>query len=135
VFASQASILKAIEKERLRQGISKAFLARRAGLPSQTVRRILVSDVRDLKLSTILKMAQAVSIRLVPKLVDDGLDENESKMVMTDVRRRLVAEKMVEGTDLDAGDVEHVLRNLEISPAERVRRSFERARGLRHKSA
>jgi len=44
------------------------------------------------------------------------------------VGRRRFAEEVARKYDVDAGDVEHVLSNLTLSPIERLRRSMTRAR-------
>ena len=44
------------------------------------------------------------------------------------VARRSLAEEIARKHSVDAGDVEHVLSNLTLSPIERLRRSLRRAR-------
>jgi len=59
---------------------------------------------------------------------------HEQKLVESDGRwgdriaRRRFAEEIARKHAVDAGDVEHVLANLTLSPIERLRKSIRRAR-------
>ncbi|HXU80434.1 MAG TPA: hypothetical protein VN914_03510 [Polyangia bacterium] len=44
------------------------------------------------------------------------------------IARRRFAEEVARKHDVDAGDVEHVLSNLTLSPIERLQKSIRRAR-------
>lgn len=60
----------------------------------------------------------------------------DSNVSLSDrIGRRRFAEDVAREYAVDAGDVEHVLSNLELQPLERLRKSMRRARlrGIAHK--
>jgi hypothetical protein len=61
--------------------------------------------------------------------LDDQSPPGQGDTTLTDrVSRRRIAEALAVKYHVDAGDVEHVLANLELPPIERLRRSLMRAR-------
>lgn len=57
-------ILGFIDQVRVDQDLSKAELARRAGLPPEAVRRLLTADHRNPTLDTILALSHALGVEL-----------------------------------------------------------------------
>jgi len=57
-----------------------------------------------------------------------GHTKRERRMLADRLLRRRRAERIAEAHTVDAGDVEHVLFNLSLSPWQRLARSFQRAR-------
>lgn len=58
------------------------------------------------------------------KTIDAGVPRAHRKLLMERIRRRSLAERLGKRTGLDAGDIEHALFNLTLSPDERLRRRF-----------
>jgi hypothetical protein len=56
------------------------------------------------------------------------IDAESREPVVDRVARRRFAEEIARKHGVDPGDVEHVLANLTLPPAERLRRSMRRAR-------
>jgi hypothetical protein len=61
-------------------------------------------------------------------LDDDSPVGQDDATASNRISRRRVAEAVALKYHVDAGDVEHVLANLELPPIERLRRSLMRAR-------
>jgi transcriptional regulator with XRE-family HTH domain len=121
-------LTKTLDEERKRQGISKAQLALRSQMQSSAVRKILGARSEDVKVSTLSKIAAALGAAITIEMVDQGLDDRQSADLMTRIKRRLAAEKIARRKSLDPGDVEHALRCLDLTPTQRLERSFRRAR-------
>lgn len=58
------AILGFIDETRSEQGISKAELARRAGLPEEAVRRLFTAEHRNPTLTTVLALGRALGVEL-----------------------------------------------------------------------
>lgn len=57
-------ILGFLDQKRVDQGISKAELARRAGLKAEAVRRLLTAEHQNPTLETILALSKALDVEL-----------------------------------------------------------------------
>jgi DNA-binding phage protein len=64
-IAATDSLVRALEERRLELGLSKAELARRADMRPEVVRRLLGSGSSNPTLSTIISLAEALSMDLV----------------------------------------------------------------------
>jgi transcriptional regulator with XRE-family HTH domain len=60
-------VVRALEEQRERQGITKAELARRAGLPPEAVRRLFSSMNANPTLGTVTALASALDVEIVLK--------------------------------------------------------------------
>jgi transcriptional regulator with XRE-family HTH domain len=118
-------VLKVLEDERARQGLSKAALASRAGLQRSEVSKLL-GGVDDVKLSTLLRLSAALGAELSLALVDEGMTKQEARACLDRLRRRHLAEDISRRRGHDAGDVEHALRFLDLTPTERLARGLGR---------
>lgn len=56
----------------------------------------------------------------------EGLTEEERELAMVRLARRIEAERIAKEFGVDAGDVDHVLFNLTLTPEERLTRGFRR---------
>ncbi len=117
-------LITEIERERQRQGMTKARLADKAGLQRSAVRKLLSNGLKDVRLSTLEKLTIALGARIAIELVDHGLDDNLSHHVMNRVKRRNDAEKIALRHGHDPGDVEHALRCLDMTPSERLSKAL-----------
>lgn len=63
-------ILGFLDQTRVDQGLSKAELARRAGLKAEAVRRLLTADHQNPTLGTVLALSKALDVELlkIPQL-------------------------------------------------------------------
>jgi transcriptional regulator with XRE-family HTH domain len=126
-------LLRELDQERERLKMTKAQLADRCGLAGISVRKIFTAEGADIKLSTIAKIADALGASLELRLVDHGVDEERAAHLVGRLSRRNLAEQVADRNSVDAGDVEHVLANLELTPTERLSRSLSRGRLKRHR--
>jgi transcriptional regulator with XRE-family HTH domain len=126
-------LVRELDRERKRLNMTKAQLAARCGLASISVRKIFTSEGADIKLSTVTKIAQALGASLELQRVDHGVDEERASHLIGRMSRRNFAEQIAARSSVDAGDVEHVLHNLELTPTERLSRSLSRGRLKRHR--
>ena len=127
------SLVRALDQERKRLNLTKAQLAARCGLASISVRKIFTSKGADIKLSTIAKLADALGASLELHLIDHDVGEESAAHLVGRLSRRNLAEQVAARNSVDAGDVEHVLANLELTPTERLSRSLSRGRLRRHR--
>jgi hypothetical protein len=97
-------------------------------MQNSAVRKILGAHCEDAKISTLSKIAAALGATITIEMVDHGLDDRQSADLMTRIKRTLAAEKIARRKSLDPGDVEHALRCLDLTPTQRLERSFRRAR-------
>jgi DNA-binding phage protein len=67
-------ILGFLDQARVDQDLSKAELARRAGLPAEAVRRLFTADHRNPTLDTVLALSRALDVELfrLPKNLQDA---------------------------------------------------------------
>jgi DNA-binding phage protein len=61
------AVIKLLDDERDRQGLTEYALAKRAGMPSATIGRILNGERPDPQLSSIVTIAQALGCEVVLK--------------------------------------------------------------------
>jgi DNA-binding phage protein len=54
------ALVRELDAERKRQGLSKAELARRSGLPAMSVRRLLTIDDPDPRVSTLMTLSRTL---------------------------------------------------------------------------
>ncbi len=125
-------MVRDLDDERQRQGLTKEQLARKCGMLSTSVRRIFSANDPDVKVSTLNKLASALGATLQIKKVDVGLDAQQSRHLINRLRRRSLAERLAKKSGLDAGDIEHALFNLTLTPTQRLVRRLHRAR-TRHR--
>jgi transcriptional regulator with XRE-family HTH domain len=125
-------IVRELDEERKRLNLTKAQLAARCGLASISVRKIFTAEGADIKLSTVAKIAEALGASLELRLVDHDVDQERAAHLVGRLSRRNLAEQVAARNSVDAGDVEHVLANLELTPTERLSRSLSRGRLKRH---
>ena len=95
-----------------------------------------VSVAPSLMLRALEAMAAPLHIEIDSRrdpLAEVGLTRKQRHEVSQRLLRRQHAERIAEREGVDAGDVEHVLFNLTLSPWQRLRRSFQRA-GLKRLS-
>jgi transcriptional regulator with XRE-family HTH domain len=116
--------IKHVEAEGKRQGLTKADLARKSGVPGPSLRRILLSRGADMKMSTFQKLAAALGTTIDLRKVDDDVPPEHRSLLMEKIRRRNLAERLAVKNNLDAGDIEHSLYNLTLRTTERVARRF-----------
>jgi transcriptional regulator with XRE-family HTH domain len=121
-------IVRELDQERKRLNLTKAQLAARCGLASISIRKIFTSEGADIKLSTVAKIADALGASLELHCIDHDVDEETAAHLVGRVSRRNLAEQIAARNSVDAGDVEHVLANLELTPTERLSRSLSRGR-------
>ena len=126
-------LVRELDQERKRLKLTKAQLAARCGLASISVRKIFTARGADIKLSTVAKIADALGASLRLHLVDHDVDEESAAHLVGRLSRRNLAEQIAARNSVDAGDVEHVLSNLELTPTERLSRSLSRGRLRRHR--
>jgi DNA-binding phage protein len=62
-------VVRALEQQRELQGITKAELARRAGLPAEAVRRLFSSASANPTLATVTALASALEVEIILKPV------------------------------------------------------------------
>ncbi len=127
------SIVRELDQERKRLNLTKAQLAARCGLASISIRKIFTAEGADIKLSTVAKIADALGASLRLHLVDHDVDEERAAHLVGRLSRRNLAEQVAARNSVDAGDVEHVLSNLELTPTERLSRSLSRGRLRRNR--
>jgi transcriptional regulator with XRE-family HTH domain len=127
------SIVRGLDQERKRLGMTKAQLAARCGLASISIRKIFTSEGADIKLSTVAKIAEALGASLELRLIDHDVEEERAAHLVGRLSRRNVAEQIAARNSVDAGDVEHVLANLELTPTQRLSRSLSRGRLKRNR--
>ncbi|HEX6393444.1 MAG TPA: helix-turn-helix transcriptional regulator [Acidimicrobiales bacterium] len=84
-IAATDGLIRALEQRRLELGLSKAELARRAGMRPEVVRRLLSSASANPTLSTFIALASALSIELV---VADYAPVTEGPSAASRTRRR-----------------------------------------------
>ena len=119
------AMIRGLDDERRRQGLSSAELARLSGLPESSIRRLFSSKkVSDVKVSTVAKIATVVGAELALKKIDDDLPPEVGRLVVERVKRRRLAERLAARGGHDPGDVEHALYNLTLAPSERLARRF-----------
>ena len=63
-IAAVDALVRELDAERRRQGMSKAELAKRSALPAMSVRRLFTVEAPDPKLSTIVPISLALGCRL-----------------------------------------------------------------------
>jgi transcriptional regulator with XRE-family HTH domain len=126
-------IVRQLDEERKRLKMTKAQLAARCGLASISIRKILTSEGADIKLSTVGKIAEALGASVELRLLDDGVEHEKAAHLVRRLSRRNLAERIAARNSVDAGDVEHVLANLELTPTERLSRSLSRGRLKRNR--
>ena len=63
-IAAIDELVNALDDERVRQGLSKAELARQAGLPPEAVRRLFVADHKNPTLMTVFALMEALRLEL-----------------------------------------------------------------------
>jgi transcriptional regulator with XRE-family HTH domain len=126
-------IVRELDQERKRLNLTKAQLAARCGLASISIRKIFTAEGADIKLSTVAKIADALGASLRLRLVDHDVDEERAAHLVGRLSRRNLAEQVAARNSVDAGDVEHVLSNLELTPTERLSRSLSRGRLKRNR--
>jgi DNA-binding phage protein len=51
------ALVRELDAERTRQGLTKAALAKRSGLPAESVRRLFTIDEPDPKMSTVMRLS------------------------------------------------------------------------------
>lgn len=119
-----ATIIRQLDEERRRQGLTKAELARRCRLPATTLRRLFSSKISDVKMSTVEKITKVLGAEVELRKIDAGLPADLGRELMERVNRRHLAERLAGRTGHDAGDIEHALYNLTLSPIEQMRRRF-----------
>jgi DNA-binding phage protein len=61
------SLIRAIDAQREQQGLSKAELARRAGLPPEAVRRLLSIERPNPTAGTLVALADALDLQIVAR--------------------------------------------------------------------
>lgn len=122
------ALVRELDQERKRLNLTKAQLAARCGLASISIRKIFTSEGADIKLSTVAKIADALGASLKLHFIDHDVDEEMAVHLVGRVSRRNLAEQVAARNSVDAGDVEHVLANLELTPTERLSRSLSRGR-------
>jgi transcriptional regulator with XRE-family HTH domain len=127
------AIVRELDQERKRLKMTKAQLAARCGLASISIRKIFTSEGADIKLSTVAKIADALSASLELRLVDHDVEEEMAAHLVGRLARRNLAEQIAARNSVDAGDVEHVLANLELTPTQRLSRSLSRGRLKRNR--
>ncbi|MEO0325289.1 MAG: helix-turn-helix domain-containing protein [Myxococcota bacterium] len=119
-------------RRRAALGWTQRELARAAGCTERDIARLETEDdpaLEELRARALAAMA-ATDDPAEDPLADPALTEEHRALLARALWRRRAAERLAEAEQVDAGDVAHVLRNLEDDPAERLRRSFRRA-GLR----
>jgi len=121
-------MVRTLDGERRRQGLTKEQLAEKCGMLSTSVRRIFSAKDPNVKLSTLCKMASALGARIEIRKLDSDLDEEQSRHLIARVRRARLAERLGKKSGLDAGDIEHALYNLTLTPSERLARRLRRGR-------
>jgi transcriptional regulator with XRE-family HTH domain len=126
-------IVRELDQERKRLNLTKAQLAARCGLASISIRKIFTAEGADIKLSTVARIADALGASLRLHLVDHDVDDERGAHLVGRLSRRNLAEQVAARNSVDAGDVEHVLANLELTPTERLSRSLSRGRLKRHR--
>ena len=126
-------LVRELDQERKRLNMTKAQLAARCGLASISIRKIFTAEGADIKLSTVAKIADALGASLRLRLVDHDVDGERAAHLVGRLSRRNLAEQVAARNSVDAGDVEHVLSNLELTPTERLSRSLSRGRLKRHR--
>jgi transcriptional regulator with XRE-family HTH domain len=117
-------LVKKLDAERERQGLTKEQLAQRCKLSGASMRRLFSSEVHDVKVSTLAKIATALGASLDLSTIADGAPPTLRPMLMERLRRRSLAERLSGQTGLDTSDIEHALHNLTLSPTERLVRRF-----------
>ena len=126
-------IVRELDLERKRMNLTKAELAARCGLASISVRKIFTTQGADIKLSTVMKLAEALGASLELHRVDHDIDADRAVHLVGRMSRRNLAEQIAARNSVDPGDVEHVLANLELTPTERLSGSLSRGRLKRHR--
>jgi transcriptional regulator with XRE-family HTH domain len=128
-----------VRRRREQLGWSQSDLARAMGSSPSRINKLESSD-RSVSISLVLKalrtMGCQVRIDLVRKgdpFSDSSLTKEQRRELSTRLLRRREADRIAERCSVDAGDVEHVLFNLTLTPWQRLGRSFKRA-GLRRLS-
>jgi transcriptional regulator with XRE-family HTH domain len=132
-MASVNPLVRELDEERRRLGMTKAQLAARCGLASISVRKIFTTTKADIKLSTVAKIAEALGATLELRKIDHGIDDERAWHLVRRLSHRHLAEQIAIKSGVDAGDVEHVLHNLDLTPTGRLVRSLSRGRLKRHR--
>jgi transcriptional regulator with XRE-family HTH domain len=127
------SIVRELDQERKRLKMTKAQVAARCGLASISIRKIFTSEGADIKLSTVAKIADALGASLELRLIDHEVEKERAVHLIGRLSRRNLAERIAARNSVDAGDVEHVLANLELTPTQRLSRSLSRGRLKRNR--
>jgi transcriptional regulator with XRE-family HTH domain len=133
IMSSVNPLVRELDEERKRLGMTKAQLAARCGLASISVRKIFTATQADIKLSTVAKIAEALGATLELRKIDHGVDDDRASYLVRRLSRRHLAEQIAIKNGVDAGDVEHVLHNLDLTPTDRLVRSLSRGRLKRHR--
>lgn len=123
-------MVRVLDKERRRQGLTKQQLAEKCGLLSTTVRRLFTSKNPDTKLSTLTKLTSALGASLEVRMVDHDSTPEQSEHLIARLRRMRLSERLEKRTGLDAGDIEHALYNLTLTPTERLARRLRSGRSV-----
>jgi transcriptional regulator with XRE-family HTH domain len=126
-------IVRELDQERKRLKMTKAQLAARCGLASISIRKIFTSEGADIKLSTVAKIADALGASLELRRIDQDIEEDRAAHLVGRLSRRNLAEQIAARNSVDAGDVEHVLANLELTPTQRLSKSLSRGRLKRNR--
>ncbi len=135
----RAQLVQVIRNRRRRLGWTQAELAKCLGSSPSRVCKLEAGD-RTVSLDLMARALHemGVSVLVLPDedrdpLEDPGLTPSSRKELARSLFQQRWAERIAARHHVDAGDVRHVIDNLDLPPQQRLRSAFRRAR-LRRRS-
>jgi transcriptional regulator with XRE-family HTH domain len=128
------AIVSLVKARRRKLGWSQTELAAAMGSSPSRVNKLESND-RSVAVSLMLRALDVMAAPLRIEvdvdrdpLADPSLTPKQRRAVSMLILRRAQAQMIAAKYSVDAGDVEHVLSNLSLSPAQRLADSFRRAK-------
>lgn len=132
-------LVQIVQARRRRLGWTQIELARCLGSSPSRVCKLEAGD-RTVSLDLLARALRAMEVPIVvfsdadhDPLEDPGLTPAKQKALARSIFQRQWAERIAARHHVDAADVRHVIHNLDLSPQQRLRSAFRRAR-LRRRS-
>ena len=122
-----------MKSRRAHLGWSQVDLAQAIGSSASRICKLEAGEASvsaDLKLRALEAMEATLCLTIDASgdpFADPELSPEQKTLLSARILRRRRAEQIAQRSNVDAGDVEHVLHNLTLSPAQRLTQSFRRA--------
>jgi len=130
----RVQLTELVRKRRAQLGWTQRELAAAVGSSASRISKLEANDV-SVSLDLILRVLSSMSVSLVvhpsesaDPLADPELSAEQCVQLSGELLKRQIAERIANRHNVDAGDVRHVLTNLEHPPLQRLGSMFQRAR-------